>query len=366
MINTLYHPYFEPKESFLRAMLLFYGTVYSIVPEEAEYAPTSGISALREKVEEAFVPLSPDEKDLAYDWDNYQALIDVLRELATQEEEGGREEETEGQVLTRVDWSQDVPSLDLGRSVKVHTDKMADVLADDLVYFGLAEQTDDSAWLRVDRRAADLVLSMLADRMSKNRPTKVYNTSSDQEPSFAVAAKSALHHSEQWVAKATLASAILTTAIPADLAELPLDRYLEIRKRYEDKQEAFQLAMKEMRDLHLDCDFQKPEDFNKELERVVTKFGQEMQDLREGRFGRRVRRWTLISLGGIVTVAAAAIVNPVVAVGVSGVGYAMQTLLTSQGEPAPATYKAALQSHLVELDRTVNWNRHWLGRVFSW
>ena len=40
MINTLYHPYFEPEESFLRAMLLFYGTVYSIVPEDAEYAPT--------------------------------------------------------------------------------------------------------------------------------------------------------------------------------------------------------------------------------------------------------------------------------------------------------------------------------------
>jgi len=359
MINTLYHPYFEPEEGFLRAMLLFYGTVYSIVPEDAEYAPTPEIRALREKVEGAFVPLSPKEQDLAYDWDNYQALVDVLRELATQDEGNDR-------VLTQVDWSQDVPSLDLGRSVKVHTDKMADVLAHDLVDLGLAEPTDDSSWLHVDRRAADLVLSMLADRMSNNRSIEIFNTSSDQETSFAVAAKSALHYNESWDTKATLASAILTTAIPAGLADLPLDRYLEIRKRYEDKREVFQHAMEEMRKLYLKRNFQTPEEISEQLEHVVVDFSQGMRDLREGRFGSRVRRWALVSLGGIVSVAAAAIANPVVAMEATGVAYVMQTLQTSQGEPAPATYKAALQSHLVELNRTVKWNRHWLGRVFSW
>jgi hypothetical protein len=364
MINTLYHPYFEPEESFLRAMLLFYGTVYSIIPQHAEYTPTPGISTLRDKVEEAFVPLSPTEQDLAYDWDNYDALRAVLRELSDQGEGKDR-------MLTRLSWSQGVPSLDLGGRVKVHTDKLADVLAHDLVDFRLAERSDDPAWLRVDRRVADLVLSMLADRMAKNRSIDIYNTSSDQEPSFAVAAKSDLQHGEEWEAEAVdaeavLASAVLTTAIPAGLADLPLNRYLDVRKRYEDKREVFQLAMNDMRKLYLKRDFQTPDDFLEQLERVVADFSRGMQDLREGRFGRQVRQWALISFGGIGSVAAAAIGDPVVAMEATGVSYVMQTLQTSQGGAAPATHKAALQSHLVELDRTVKWNRSWLGRVFSW
>jgi hypothetical protein len=359
MINTLYHPYFEPKESWLRAMLLFYETVYSIIPENAEYTPTPGISTLREKVEEAFVPLSPTEQDLAYDWENYHALKDVLRELSHQGEGKDR-------MHAHLDWSQGVPSLDLGGTARVHIDKMADQLAHDLVDFRLAERADDPAWLRVDRRVADLVLSMLADRMAKNRPRDIYNTSSDQEHSFAVAAKSDLQHGTQWDAEAALASAILKAEIPAGLADLPLDRYLDIRKRYEDTREVFQCAMKDMRKLYLERDFQTPEDFREQLELVVTDFSRGMQDLRKGRLGRQVPRWVLISLGGIVSVAAAAIGDPVVAMEATGVAYVMQTLQTSQGGPAPATHKAALQSHFVELDRTVKWNQSWLGRVFSW
>lgn len=239
MIKTLYHPKFEPKENWLRAMLLFYETVHSIIPEDADYTPSLGITALREKVQEAFVPLSPTKEDLAYDWDSYYALLDVLRELSPDHGEG------KGRMQARLQWPQGVPSLDLGRSVRVHTDKMADMLAHDLINLKLAERMDDPEWLRVDERVADLVLSMLADRMAKRRPELIY-TSSDQEQSFAVAAKSEFDHGRSWRPEAVLASAILTAEIPAGLADLTLDRYLDVRKRYQDKQDVFRLAMHEL------------------------------------------------------------------------------------------------------------------------
>ena len=359
MLKTLYHPHFEPEESWLRAMLLFYETVHSIIPEHAEYASSPEITTLCEKVEGAFVPLAPSEQDLTYDWISYHALTGVLRKLSNQ----GAGRDT---VDARLDWSQDVPSLDLGETVRVHTDKMADMLAHDLLDFKLAEkQTDDPVWLRVDRRVADLVLSMLADRMAKNRPGVIY-TSSDQEQSFAVAAKSELEHGQLRDAKATLASAILKAEIPADLADLPLNQYLDVRKRYEDKREVFQLAMNELQELYFKESFRAPEEFRTQLEHVVKQFSGEMQKLREQRFGRQVRRWAPIALGGVVSLAAAAITVPVIAVGAAGVSLAVQVLQTSQGEPAPATYKAKLQTHLVELDRDVRWNRNWLGRVLSW
>src|SRR5215210_3766566 len=163
MIKTLYHPKFEPKLSWLRAMLLFHETVHSIIPENADYTPSPGITALCEKVQEAFVPLAPTKRDLAYDWDSYDALTSVLSKLSDQ---------GEGKHCGRahLHWSQGVPSLDLGKTVRVHYDKMGEMLAHEQVDFELAEQTNDPAWFLVDERVAPLVLSMLADRMAKNRP----------------------------------------------------------------------------------------------------------------------------------------------------------------------------------------------------
>jgi len=356
-MRTLYHPSFEPKESWLRAQLLFYDTVHSIVPEDADYSPSPNIATLCDEAQNAFVPLAPSSEDVEYDWDDYHALADVLRHLASRDG-------IEDRIDAYLDWPDGVPSLDLGGTVKVHTDKMADMLAYDLVGFGLAERTDDPEWLRVDRRVADLVLSMLADRMANTRGGIVC-TSSDRDQSFAVAAKSELRHDNVWNPEAALASAVLTAEIPANLADLPLKRYLDIRKRYEDERDVFHLAMKEMQELHLKQNVQSPEAFRDQVQEAVTDFGRGMEKLRKGRWSRQVRRWAPIAIGGIVSVASAAIATPIVGLGAAGVTLTLQVLQNSQGQQVPGTYKARAQALLVELDRDVHWNRSWLGSVFS-
>ncbi len=311
----------------------------------------------------AFVPLVPTEEDLEYDWDNYFALTGVLRELSEQDEGNG------ARIDAQQDWSEGPPRLDLGGGVKVHTDKMADMLAMDLIDFGLAERTDDPRWLRVDRRVANLVLSMLADRiadrMAQNQPGIIY-TSSDQEPSFAVAAKGELQRGQLWNVEATLASAILTVEIPADLTHLPLDRYLDIRKRYEEKREVFRLAMQEMQTLYFNQSLKNPDELREQLRDVVAKFSRQTQALRAQRFGRQVRSWAPIALGGIASIAAAAIGVPEVSVGAVGVNITLQALKNAQGDRIPQTNVAKAQALLGDLDRDVHWNRNWLGRVFSW
>jgi hypothetical protein len=356
-VATLYHPGFEPEQSWLRAMLLFYDCVHSIVPEKAGYEPSPSITALCKRAPDAFVPIAPVKNDLDYDWNNYHALRDVLRRLSEQGESGER-------LRARLDWPGGMPCLDLGRTVKVHTDKMADMLAHDLVDFGLAKRTDEE-WLRVDRRVADLVLSMLADRMKMNR-SGIVCTSSDQETSFAVAAKSELTRGQSWNAEATLASAILKAEIPADIADLPVDRYLDIRKHYEDKREVFRLAMHEIQTLYFERSFQSVEAFNQEINQAVEKFDKEMQKLREQRFGKQVIRWAPVVLGGIVSLAAAALPDPTIAIAAAGVSLTLQVLQTSQGEPVRGTNMAQAQALLVEFGRDLSWNRSWLGRVLSW
>jgi len=353
--NTIYHPKFEPPEQWLRSMLLFYDTVHSIVPDSAEYRMSPGIVDLNEKATDAFVPLAPTSEDLQYDWDGYKALGAVLRELPADEEARSRAD---------FDREEGAPRLDFGRGVQVHHDKMGEMLVHDLVEYGLAQRREDSDWITVDRRVADLVLSMLADRMARNRPGGIY-TCSDRETSFAVAAKSDLEHGGNWRPEATLASAILQVEIPEGLVALSTEDYLDLRKRYEDKREIFRLAMQELESLYLDESFQSPEDFQARLKAIVGDFGKEMDKLRQQRAMRRVQRWGPVALGAIVSLGAAAITAPLIGIGAAGVTIALDVLRTAQGDPVAGTNIAKTQSLLAELGKDIRWNRNWLGRVFA-
>ncbi len=355
LTKTLYHPRFEPSESWLRAMLLFYDTVHSIVPEGAEYAPSPGVATLMDKSDGAFVPLSPTDEDRAYDWPGFDALSGVLRNLP--DEPGGRER-------VRLEWEEGVPNLDFGGAARVHTDKMGDVLAQQLLEQGLAEQTEDEKWLRVDRRVAGLVLSLLAERMARNRPG-ILGTASDRQEHFAVAARSELKHGEPWNPEATIASAILMAEIPADIVELPVDRYLEIRARYADKRETFRLAMDELRRLYFQGSFEAPGQFEERVREIVEGFDGEMRKLKEGRLAEQVRRWAPIAIGGVVSLAAAAVGTPAISMAAGGTAVLLEVVKTAQGQPVRGSYVAQSQALLVGLQRDLRWNRSWLGRVFT-
>lgn len=252
-VKTLYHPKFEPPEPWLRAMLLFYDTVHSIVPDGAGYQPSPWIAELNEHADEPFVPLVPTRKDLSYDWNGFHALTSVLDKLP-------REDGPKAFGQARFDTVGGVPRLDLGNGVQVHHEKMGDVLINELEGRGLARRRADSDWVEMDRRVGDLVLSMLADRMARNRPGGIY-TCSDRETSFAVAAASGLRRGEQWRREATLASAILQAEIPGDIAEMPLVDYLDLRKRYEERRDVFRLAMRDLETLYFVHSFEEPGEF---------------------------------------------------------------------------------------------------------
>lgn len=359
--KILYHPKFEPPEGWLRTTLLFYDTVHSIVPQNAPHTVSPQVADLCEKVPDAFKPIHPDERDLEYEWGEYHALTKILQNLSD------RSEKTED---ARLDWLAGVPRLAFGAGVEVHWDKMAEELWTDLIAFGLAVPTNDPSWLRVDRRVADLVLSMLASRMVSRRPGFI-GTASDRVTSFAVAAKSAMNRGkelkwDQGYAETTLASATLTAAVPAEIAQLPLDRYLDIRNRYEPHREAFRSTMIELANLNLPSHLQNPDEFIGAVESTVAKFGRGMQTLREGRLRERVRKWAPVAIGGVIGIASALVQGPILALTAAGVGVTIQAVQTAQGERPYVSKSVETQSLLIELDRELHWDQNWLGRVFRW
>jgi hypothetical protein len=361
LTKTLYHPLFEPRTGWLRSMLLFYDTIHTIVPADAGYTPSSRLVTLLKSIPDALIPLQPSEADLRYDWANYHALIDVLREFPKRPAAG-----SEKFTPARLDWQDDVPRFELRAGVAVHTDKMGDMLAHDLVAMGLAVRTENAKWLKVERRVADLVLSLLAQRMA-SRHDDVLGTATDSVTSFAVATRSELRvENKQWSAESVLASRILAAEVPARIDRLPLRKYLEIRDSYREKRDIFRLAMQELSRLHLDGSIGNPQLFQKRLDDVVGEFGAALQDLRQRRLRKLVEQWAPLVIGGVVTVAGWLVHKPIVSSAGVAAKFALEVLKTARPKPAAGTYTAQTQAMLVKLGHDLrNKERSWLARALS-
>ena len=125
----------------------------------------------------------------------------------------------------------------------------------------------------------------------------------------------------------------------------------------------FRLAMQELQALYFQRGFTTADEFTEQLKAIVAKFDAGVQQLRRQRFSTHVLRWGWLSLGGIVSIAAAA--RPNLAVSGAIVNLVLQALQPPPGGGFHATYVAKAQAVLVDLERDLRWRRGWLGRVFS-
>ena len=317
MYATIYHPRFEPDESWLRAMLLFYDTVHSIVPDGAGYKSSPGVARLREKAPGAFVPLPPEIEDRAVlsaekgIWKRYYAVTEFLDEL-------GKESTAAERVSAPFYAERGVVHLTLDQAVAVHYDKLGQDFIDQLKARNLALEVEapinpvapspTARWLYMDKRIASLCLSLLAERMRQRRGT-INHTSSDEALCFGVAAKSEMNFRdedwEKWSGEARLAAAIVKAHVPDELGQLPVDEYLEIRKRYAEYRDTFHLAVAEIEKLHLNHDFASRGELEAAMQRQLDAFAAGIQKIKARTEARRFRKWSAITLQRIVPVARA-------------------------------------------------------------
>jgi hypothetical protein len=337
-------------------MLLFYDTIHTIVPDLANYTPSKKVYEILEKDADAVKQISPNEHDKKYDWDQYYALLDVLREIA---EEGNIELDKEA----KFDYQDGVPTLDIPGSTRVHHGKLADMLQLDLVDLGLARRTPDSDWLVMDKRIADLILSMLANNIKRTR-NYIPNTVSDQQDSFAVDAKCDVP-TDYKDRKAILASAILSSQVPESIGNLKIDQFIDIRKEYLDESESFHAAMNDLNELYFQRSFTDPEDFQKLLADIVTKYGRKVEKIKKSTSGKRIRKWGIITLGSIVGVSAAVIGVPELTIGSTVITAGLQVIQVSEQNALPGNNIARSQSLLVDVQKDLKWSTSRMGRIFS-
>ena len=370
-ISTLYYPRFEPDQRWLRSMLLFHDRVHSIVPAKAGYEPSRGMQELLKADETVFVPLAPAPDDLEYDAQSLRALRTAFERLSRTRKrktaDSGSDASRWGALIVR-GGSNSMSPVDYefsdGLEFRIHEAKMGTALLESLRWNGLARDTRDAEWWVVDRRAVDLVLSSLAGRMARNRHDLVY-TSTDRVSPFTVVAHDDLE-TGRWQPNSSLASAILSASVPAEVAEMPVRRYIDLRKRYADARTTFRLAMDELRTLYLKPEYASAEQLAEALNLIVKDFGKEMDAARRGRGRSLVQEWSPITIGGFVSVGAAIIANPAVGIGAAGVGVTLQVIgHMGARKKRPETPVSQTQAQLIRLDRDVKWNQKRLGRVFG-
>jgi hypothetical protein len=365
---VLYHPAFEPPQGWLRAMLLFYDCVHSIVPPAAGYEMTPATAALVERDPIAFVPLDPQPFAQPETWDEYRALLGVLRQLQPSGDRGAavRTEPDHAGLALKLEAS----ATDRNAFVAFRAEKMPDEFRRSLLELGsFAEASDEGGWMRVDSRVADLLVSMLADRMATSRAS-IIGACTDRHHSFALAAKSELERHarrqlgsrDAWDPEASLAAEILSVDVPDRLGEYSIPAYLEVRERYREYRDEFRLAMRELRTLYLDRSLRSPGSLADQLQHAVSEFRAGMEKLQQGRIRRLVRRWVPIVLGSVVSVAAAVSGSAGLALGGEAFSFGLQVF----GDPESGgrgTCLAQTQGRLVQLRRHLDWDRTMLGRV---
>ena len=98
---------------------------------------------------------------------------------------------------------------------------------------------------------------------------------------------------------------IVTELVPDEIDALPIEKYLELRRRYEPIREHFAFFINEMVVENRLSRIGDAEVLRQEIHDCVKDLATEIQNFRKSAFGRTIRKWGVFSLGGLVNIAAA-------------------------------------------------------------
>lgn len=300
MAGVLYHPYFEPSLSWLRASLLVYDHVWSIVPAEATYVPSQQIKRHLDVLPETFAPLVPEPLDIVHEYFVLRQLGRAFRSIA--------ERNNSALPTTRFRYSETASSWDDGGLeitgvTKLHDAKVAYTVYEMLEEAGLVYGRTDDGFLLVDAEAANLVVSLLAQRMSTRLPMR---TITDVESSFFLStACNVIECGDPVDSRGVLAASVLNFHIPDSIGELSDRQYVEIRKRYEEIRETFPLYLRDLGDLMRVDDIRNVPELVARIKALLRTLNREMNRIKRSRITDSIKRWVPIGVGAAITLGSA-------------------------------------------------------------
>jgi hypothetical protein len=293
--KILYYPDFEPSKVWFRSHLLFYDTIHSVVPEELNYKSSEQISDITERLPTSFEPIAPQNSDKKLNRFN----IKVFDSAFTRIEKNPKKFPNEFKIEIHPDKCEI-----LGNAVFFHDRKMSEEMYDllerhhflniDSRKFQEFSGIDLKDYSVVNRYAADLILSHIADKMATRHHI---STITGNPFAYSVNTLNLLPPPRESQKRGLLISTIIRCIIPEKIEELSTYQFLQVREEYSEIWEAIHVISKNLAELHNLEEIQNHQILQNEIEYISSDFTKQVASLEKSLSPTIVKKFVPIFFG---------------------------------------------------------------------
>ena len=319
--TLLYYPSFSPESAWLRRVLLLADEVKRIVPNDVEIHDPDDLLALQDSIPGCLSAISPLGSDVAIENDTLPRLRKAFAFIARSKSKRSRKTFT-------VEISAD-GAMSVAGHVFLHNAKLSPIIHEELrrhqlTISWLGKLSSQEGFHVVDEAASDLILSGIAENISRRTG---FDTITDKPVPFALNALNSLGVAPTRApggAEGALLASLTSILIPAGVASLTPTEYRNLRESYGSIRAAFkELTANLTRTNRLDR-IQDPTALQDAVGATAQEFNKEYETFRKSRYSRNFKRWAPLYVGGLLTMASAAV--PPVALGIAGVSLVVQVI----------------------------------------
>src|SRR5438477_2920244 len=217
--EALYYPEIEPPMRWLRSAALFFDTVRSFVPTDAASSLSQELREFADNTQ-AWIPYRPNHETASLLDVSDRTLDQVFKEIAA-------ERSNKLRVVIGHDGK-----VQVSDHVFMHASKLCDRVQDrlrehDLV---LPQQFTGDEWLLVNKRASDLILSYISDKLAA---LEGWTSITDNEGCYVFnAIQQTVEYQRVDEPEDQVARMLVTNLVPEGIENISLEAYCDLRARY--------------------------------------------------------------------------------------------------------------------------------------
>jgi hypothetical protein len=218
-------------------------------------------------------------------------------------------------------------TMSISGHVFLHHDKVSPVIhaelrRNNLIIDGLEKNL--GGFLAVDQSASDLILSSIAESMSRRIGL---DTITDKPIPFALNSLNSLGVTQVTSAdraEGVLLCSLASILIPLEVATLGPHDYRNLRHAYSSIRLAFKELAAELARINRLNRIQDPKHLRDRVKATTADFFQEYRAFRKSRYARTFRKWTPLCIGGLLSMVAKVVAPPSTAPEIAGASLAFQ------------------------------------------
>lgn len=293
--EVLYYPDFQPPASWLRAFLLLFDKVRTLVPDTVEPDLSEPVLEVLENLPgslECVPPVPLDTQFAAWNMTRLRAAFAHIHEKSD--------------MTREIAFTFDGGSVSIEGHTFLHDVKMSDAVRRLLEEFELIqprlkpmiEGLGIEGFSVVRHEAADLIVSLVADRVGQRNG---WNTVTDRRMDFLVNSVNTVDRTIPNSAAVELASSIVRCVVPKQVVDIDIGLYRDIREEYAELRAALARLVVSVAEIGALETIKDVEVVSERIKSFTADLSAGVERMRRTSVGRSIREWAPVGVGAIGT-----------------------------------------------------------------